>query len=61
MLLHEGPRSESEEGCFVYLELKFVWAKSHIVLPRCVEDVKYALVMLFFTHTIDECVIRNTT
>lgn len=26
---------ETEEGCFVYLELKFVWLESHIVLSRC--------------------------
>ena len=37
------------------LKLKFVWTESQIVFPRCVEDVKYALVMLCLTHTIDEC------
>ena len=53
--------SESEEGCFIYLELKFIWVESHIVLSCCVMDIEYSLVMLHLTHNIDECVSCNAT
>ena len=60
-LIPSGGQISPRKDASFALELKLVWIESQIVFPCCVEDIKYALVMLCLTHTIDECVILITT
>ena len=45
----------------VYFELDLIWVEPYIIVPCCVKDVEYVLIIPFFTFAINERIICNST
>ena len=55
-----GPRKPPKR-CLVYFKLDLVWVQPYIIVPCCVKDVEYVLIMLLFTFAINKSIICNST
>ena len=42
-------------------KLELVWVEPKVIVPCCVKDVEYVLIMLLFTFAINERIICNST
>ena len=45
----------------VHFKLELVWVEPYVVVPCCIKDVEYVLIMLNFTLAIDKSIVSDST